>query len=142
LDRGVGAAIASSGKCAEQVATDRLNEIGKLYTELGGRAEDFNVWYLPMPEVFVEGGIATHWMMPSFVQLRNADVHGNQQTIMLSGKAAKLLVADLHRLPGSPWTVPTGPRRGNDVRIVESWLDADPHREEWNRFVDAWQQFR
>ncbi len=142
LDRGVGATMASSDKSAEQIATDILNEISRLYSKLGGRKEDFNVWYLPMPNIFVDRGIVTHWMMPSFVQLRNPDAQGNLQTITLSGHAAQLLVADLHRLPGELWTVPTGPRRGKDVQTVESWLDADPHREEWNRFVKAWREFR
>ena len=141
LDRGVGAAIASSGKGAAQVAADHLDTIAKLYAGLGGNSEDFNVWYLPMPEVFVEGGIATHWMMPSFVQLRNLDAHGQGQTILLTGRVAKLLVADLHRLPTEPWSLHPNPLRVEDVKTVEGWLDADPHRREWNRFVEAWQHF-
>jgi hypothetical protein len=95
-----------------------------------------------MPNIFVDGGIATHWMMPTFVQLRNRDALGNQQTIILSGQAVKLLVADLHRLPGEPWSVHPGPRRAKDVQTVEGWLDADPHREEWERFVSKWREFR
>ena len=142
LDRGVGAAIASSGKGAAQVAADHLSAIAKLYTDLGGDAKDFNVWYLPMPDVFVEGGIATHWMMPSFVQLRNVDAHGQGQTILLTGRVAKLLVADLHRLPNEPWSLHPNPLRAADVKTVEGWLDADPHRREWARFVEAWRQFR
>jgi hypothetical protein len=142
LDRGVGAAIASAGKCAEQVATDHLQEISRLYEKLGGNPDDLNVWYLPMPDVFVEGGIATHWMMPSIVQLRNTDPDGRKHTIVLTGRLTQHLLADLHRLPEEPWSIQARTLGVEDLHRVESWLDADFHRSEWNRFVKSWRSFK
>jgi hypothetical protein len=142
LDRGVGAAIASAEKCAEQVATDRLHNISRLYARLGGRPEDFNVWYLPMPDVFVEGGIATHWMMPSIIQLKNEGADGQMHKVVLSGRVTQHLVADLHRLPEDPWSVRARTLGPEDLTQVESWLDNDFHRSEWNRFVDSWRNFK
>jgi hypothetical protein len=142
LDRGVGAAIASAGKCAEQVATDHLQEISRLYEKLGGNPDDLNVWYLPMPDVFVEGGIATHWMMPSIIQLRNTDPDGRKHTIVMTGRLTQHLVADLHRLPEEPWSIHARTLGVEDLNRVESWLDADFHRAEWTRFVNSWRSFK
>jgi hypothetical protein len=140
-DRGISPALAASEQYARQLADELLEQIRRLYTDAGGKRDDFHVHFLPMPYVFrARGGVATHWMLPRYVQLTDisADDPNKAKRIELAGETVKQLILDLHLDPADP-------KRGKGyaatdkakMKEVWEWIKKDDHQENrWPEIVD------
>lgn len=106
-DRGIGAAFGASGKVANQLLRELLEEVKALYGGIcvgsdeasGDAGEDGNrcgkvVYHdLPMPELLrIDSGLGTHWMMPRTVEMLRGE-----ESVVLDSPAVRWLVDALHQ---------------------------------------------
>ena len=156
-DRGIGTRFGASGKIANQLIGELLEEIGLLYREKGGRVRTF---FLGMPESMrISGGLGTHWMLPRTVKLKvpqdQVEAMGAKE-LKLDAYTVRRLINELHPADIVPLAGDddqgSGPGGGQAAQVcyheagatgtdhqklaaIQEWSDMARHRQTWTALL-------
>ena len=143
--RGIATSLGASTSIANRLIRELVEKNMDLYTEgCGGRAEDFNVYYLGMPEPFrIRGGMGTHWMLPaeiSMVPVKHPDRKlDEKEKVTLKNFQVKQLINKLHQ-PRAELNALA--EKDEDMKKAVNMMLESPHREVWKNLAKQISQGR